>query len=75
MLVVVDSARWHHARELQPSLREHRHVLQRDFLPPYSPDLSPVEWVWKLTRYLCTRNRYFAALEELVTAVWSQFTF
>jgi len=45
MLVIVDNARWHHARQLQPWLEEHRQVMQLDFLPPYSPDLNPVERV------------------------------
>jgi transposase len=34
-----------------------------DFLPPYSPELNPVERVWKLTRRLClhTQNARYAA--------------
>src|SRR3990172_4893871 len=59
MRVLVDNARWHHARQLQPWLHQHRHLLPREFLPPYRPDLNPVERVWKLTRYQCTHNRYF----------------
>ena len=43
------------------------------FLPAYSPELNSVERVWKLTRRLCTHNRYFPALEELVAAVFDQF--
>lgn len=73
LVVVVDNARWHHARLLQPWLRAHRHVLRLDFLPPYSPDLNPAERVWKLTRKLCTHNRYFPTLEELVEAVFEHF--
>jgi transposase len=56
MVVVLDNARWHHARALRPWLSKHRRVLRLDFLPPYSPDLNPVERVWKLTRRLCTHN-------------------
>lgn len=74
MLVTVDNARWHHARQLQPWLDEHKHVMQLDFLPPYSPDLNPVERVWKLTRYRCTHNRYFPNLDELIAAVRWQFS-
>ncbi len=44
-----------------------------DFLPSYSPDLNPIERVWKLTRRLCTHNRYFSTLDEVITAVESQF--
>ena len=74
MLVIVDNARWHHARQLQPWLHEHRHVMRLDFLPPYSPDLNPVERVWKLTRYQCTHNCYFPDIDDLVAAVWNHFT-
>ena len=73
MVVIVDNARWHHARVLQPWLRKHRDALRLDFLPPYSPDLNPVERVWKLTRRLCTHNVYFETLESLIEVVWKQF--
>lgn len=73
MVVIVDNARWHHARALQPWLRKHRRVLRLDFLPPYSPDLNPVERVWKLTRRLCTHNVYFETLQDLIDIVQNQF--
>ena len=44
-----------------------------DFLPPYSPQLNPIERVWKLTRRLCLHNRYFAFLDSVVAAVETQF--
>jgi transposase len=34
-----------------------------DYLPPYSPELNPIERVWKLTRRQCLHNRYFLVLE------------
>lgn len=73
IVVVLDNARWHHAKILQPWLWEHRYVLALDFLPPYSPDLNPVERVWKMTRRLCTHNRYFASLEEVTQVLNNQF--
>ena len=73
MIVIVDNARWHHAKQLKPWLKKHRDVLRLDFLPPYSPDLNPIERVWKLTRRLCTHNRYFPELEELLHVVSYQF--
>ena len=36
-----------------------------DFLPPYSPDLNPIERVWKLTRRLCLHNVYFPKLDQV----------
>jgi len=73
MIVVVDNARWHHARALQPWLLRHRKILRLDFLPPYSPELNHIERVWKLTRHLCTHNEYFDVLEKLVEVVENQF--
>lgn len=73
MFVVVDNARWHHAKALQPWLRQHRKTLRLDFLPPYSPELNNIERVWKLTRRLCTHNQYFDVLDKLIEIVDSQF--
>jgi hypothetical protein len=73
MVVVLDNARWHHAKMITPWLKKHADVLRLDFLPPYSPDLNSIERVWKLVRRLCTHNMYFPELEKLVDAVFSQF--
>jgi len=73
MIVVLDNARYHHAKAIQPWLNKHRHVLRLDFLPPYSPELNCIERVWKLTRRLRTHNRYFPTLDCLVEAVFKQF--
>lgn len=72
MRVILDNARYHHAQMLSPFLQQHRPEFQLLFLPPYSPDLNPIERVWKLARRLSTHNRYFAELEELVSAVTQQ---
>jgi len=72
LLILLDNARYHHARVLAPFLRHYRHVLRLSFLPPYSPALNPIERVWKLTRRLCTHNQYFAHLHELQQAVAEQ---
>lgn len=73
MILVVDNARFHHAGVLQPWLDDHRSRIQLDFLPPYSPDLNPIERVWKLARRLCTHNRYFPKLDDLIEAVFERF--
>jgi transposase len=48
-------------------------IIVLDFLPPYSPDLNPIERVWKLTRRLCTHNRYFPKLGDLIATVFERF--
>jgi len=73
MVVILDNARWHHAKALTPWLTEHQDIFRLDYLPPYSADLNNIERVWKLTRKLCTHNRYFAMLEDIAETVFHQF--
>ncbi len=73
MVIVLDNARYHHAILLAALLRKYRKVLTLLFLPPYSPQLAPIERVWKLARRLATHNRFFATLDELLCAVESCF--
>ena len=75
LVLVLDNAKYHHARALLPWLQRQRKVLTLLFLPPYSPDLNPIERVWKLTRRLATHNRHFPTLDNVVEAVQERFTF
>lgn len=73
VIILLDNAKYHNAR-LHKDWRNQaapRFVLE--FLPAYSPDLSPVERVWKLTRRQATHNRYFSTLSEVVEAVENVF--
>ena len=73
MVIVLDNAKYHHARSLKPLLAKYRRVLRLLFLPPYSPQFNTIERLWKLARRLATHNRYFARLEALIEAVSRQF--
>ena len=73
VVVIIDNAKYHHAN----LHREWRLVHEPDFvllfLPPYSPELNPIERVWKLLRCLWLHNRFFGSLDELTTIVDAQF--
>ena len=69
MIVILDNAAYHHSKVLKPLLHRQRKVLTFLFLPPYSPQLSPIERVWKLARRLATHNQYFATLPAVLNAV------
>lgn len=73
MALVLDNARYHHAVLLKPLLRKYRAVLALLFLPPYSPQLAPIERVWKLARRMATPNRFFATLDAVLTAIATCF--
>ena len=51
-----------------------RYIAERDWLtvyqlPPYAPDLNPVEGIWSVLRRITTTNRAFADPQDLITAV------
>jgi transposase len=72
MVILLDNAKYHHAAVLRPFLRHHRDKLGLEFLPAHSPELNPIERVWKLTRRLSTHDTYFEKLEALVDAMSRQ---
>ena len=73
LYLILDNASWHKARDLKDLFIRHRDRLERIFLPPYSPELNPIERVWRITRRQITHNRYFESNEALRTALLSQF--
>ena len=44
--MVLDNAKYHHANLLKEFLESNSHIIL-EFLPPYSPELNPIESVWK----------------------------
>jgi transposase len=74
VVVITDNAKYHHARLHRPWREEHADHFALDYLPAYSPELNPIERVWKLTRRRCLHNRYFGHLNEVLQAVESEFT-
>lgn len=65
IMVILDNAKYHHAKILQPWLERNKRKIELFFLPPYSPELNPIEHVWKRERYLGTHNRFFPTLDAL----------
>jgi transposase len=74
VVVITDNAKYHHAKLHADWRIEQEPKFLLDFLPPYSPDLNPIERLWKLVRRLCLHNRYFPLLEDVVTSVESKFS-
>jgi len=73
VVVIADNARYHHAKMHRSWREKHQDKFALDYLPPYSPDLNPIERVWKLTRWQCVHNRYFPKLDEVIDSIEEQF--
>lgn len=60
ILMVMDSAGWHKANALRVP-----ETITLDFLPPYSPQLNPVEHIWEEIREKWFQNLVFESLDAV----------
>ena len=60
ILMVLDGAGWHHSKSLKVPKNMRLH-----FLPPYSPELNPVEHIWDEVKEKGFHNRVFSSLDVL----------
>ena len=74
VVVIADNARYHHALLHQRWRQDRAGRFELLFLPPYSPQLNPIERVWKLVRRLRLHNTYFAELNQVILSVEDLFT-
>ncbi|XEC94793.1 transposase [Paenibacillus tarimensis] len=61
--MVLDNARIHHAKLLEPFFEEQQGRINLIFLPPYSPELNIVEGLWKLKADVVNNVFYHTAAE------------
>ena len=60
---------FHHSKKIKSFLKLHPQIEMR-YLPPYSPDLNPVERVWWYMRKHITHNRYLETIKERIAKFW-----
>jgi transposase len=73
-VVVMDNLGSHKSKAVRQALRKAgAHLI---FLPPYSPDLNPIEMAWAWIKKLLrdAPPRRLAALRERVDELWEQVT-
>ena len=47
IFLIVDNVKYHTSKETSEWVKEHGDRIELFYLPSYSPDLNPDEWVWK----------------------------
>lgn len=68
ILLILDQAGWHKAKDLKAPQKT-----TLLFLPPYSPELNPVEKLWQWLRKEVTHNNLFKTLDDLMNALENEF--
>lgn len=69
IVMILDNARIHHAKLIQPFLDEHKNRLKLVFLPPYSPELNLIEGLWKWLKKSVIHNVFYKSVAEIKKAV------
>lgn len=77
IVLVLDNAPWHKKAkrlvEKEPEYQDIRDRMTFVSLPPYSPDLNPIEQVWRITRREKTHNHFWPDFTSLSTTLDSWF--
>ena len=61
ILLAVDGASWHKAKSLLIPAN-----IELFFLPPYTPEMNPIEQIWTEIRKRGFRNEIFSSLEKVI---------
>lgn len=54
-VIVLDNATFHKRQDIQSAIRKAGHTLE--YLPPYSPDLNPIEHKWAQAKNIRKKKR------------------
>ncbi len=68
VVLLIDNAPWHCGQPVDAAMAANPH-LEFKRLPPYSPQLNPVERFWKVLRRRATHNRRFDTLADLKRSI------
>ena len=69
IVMVLDNAKIHHSKLIQPFLGEHRSELELVFLPPYSPKFNPIEGLWGWLKSTIINNVFYKSVTDIGKAV------
>lgn len=60
--IILDGAGYHRSKDVKDKARDLNITLH--YLPPYSPNLNPIERLWKVMNEHVRNNKYFATAKE-----------
>jgi transposase len=69
VVLVLDNASFHRSAAVQAALTCFEERVLVLWLPPYSPDLNPIERFWKHLKATVCANHLYASIEQLLQSV------
>lgn len=76
-VLILDNAAWHKTQIVKNFIEKQENIFT-EFIPPYSPELNPIETNWKVTRNNVTKSQFFKTIDELQGALenfWNKHIF
>lgn len=70
--VILDQSGYHRSQEVADYAKDNGIILH--FLPPYSPNLNPIERLWKVMNEQVRNNRYFESPKQFKASIMDFFT-
>ena len=61
-VIIMDNATFHKSKDMQEKIKATGHILE--YLPPYSPDLNPIEHKWAKAKSIRRKNK--CSIEDIV---------
>jgi len=71
LVLVMDNASWHCSAATQAFLALYEHRVVVLWLPPYSPDMNPLERFWKHLKANACANKLYRSLAHLIGGIFN----
>lgn len=69
IVMILDNAKIHHAKLVQPFLNKMKYRIELMYLPPYNPELNLIEGLWGWLKSSVINNVFFPTLSKVSIAV------
>lgn len=70
-VLIMDNAGFHKTQCIKKLFEEYSTRISVEYLPPYSPELNPIETCWKVTKNNVTKSQYFETIDDMQKALES----
>jgi len=76
-VLILDNAGFHKTQCVR-KLLDNNPQISVEYIPPYSPELNPIETCWKVTKNRITKSQYFSTIDDMQDALenfWTEHIF
>lgn len=68
-VLILDNAGFHKTQCVKSLINEYAPRISVEHIPPYSPELNPIETCWKVTKNNVTKSQYFENIDDMQEAL------